>query len=50
MSLFARDESIAQLIAETQHTDRQVSLALAHRDSYPDDVADVIAENRRPVD
>ena len=43
-------ESIDQLIAETQLTDRQVALALAYRDNYPDDVADVIAENRRPVE
>jgi hypothetical protein len=43
-------ESITQLIAETQVTDRQVALALAYRDSYPDDVADAIAGNRRPVE
>jgi uncharacterized protein (DUF433 family) len=43
-------QSIAQLIAETQLTDRQVALALAYRDSYPSEVADVIAENRRPVE
>jgi hypothetical protein len=39
-------ESIAQLIAETQITERQLALALAYRDSSPNDVADAIAENR----
>jgi uncharacterized protein (DUF433 family) len=43
-------ESIDQLVAETQLTERQVWLALAYRDSYPDQVADAIAENRRAVE
>jgi uncharacterized protein (DUF433 family) len=43
-------ESIDQIVAETQLTDRQVRLALAYRDSYPDAIADAIAENRRPVE
>lgn len=43
-------ESLEQLVAETQLSERQVALALAYRDSYPDEVADAIAENRRPLD
>ena len=42
-------ESLEQLVAETQLSERQVALALAYRDSYPDEVADAIAENRRPL-
>ncbi len=43
-------ESIEQLVAETQLSERQVRLALSYRDSYPDEVADAIAANRRPVE
>lgn len=43
-------ESLDQLVAETQLSERQVALALAYRDSYPDEVADAIAENRRPLE
>lgn len=43
-------ESLEQLVAETQLSERQVALALAYRDSYPDEVADAIAENRRPLE
>jgi uncharacterized protein (DUF433 family) len=39
--------SVEKLVADTQLTDRQVALALAYRDDYPDEVADAIAENRR---
>jgi uncharacterized protein (DUF433 family) len=39
--------SIEQLVQETQLTERQVRLALAYRDSYPDKLAEAIAENRR---
>jgi uncharacterized protein (DUF433 family) len=35
-------ESIQQLVAETRLSERQAQLALAYRDSYPDDVADAI--------
>ena len=41
--------SIEQLVAETQLTDRQVRLAVAYRDSYPEEVAEAIAENRRAL-
>jgi uncharacterized protein (DUF433 family) len=43
-------DSAARLVADTQLSERQVALALAYRDSYPDEVAEAIAENRRPVD
>ena len=39
--------SIEQLIEDTQLSERQVALALAYRDSYPDEIAEAIAENRR---
>ncbi len=39
--------SIAQLTDETQLTERQVRLAIAYRDSYTDEIADAIAQNRR---
>jgi hypothetical protein len=42
--------SVEELVAETQLSERQVALALAYRDSYPDEVADQVAENRRPVE
>jgi uncharacterized protein (DUF433 family) len=49
MQMLEEYGSIEQLIADTQLSERQVQLALAYRDSYPDDVAEAIAENRRPV-
>jgi uncharacterized protein (DUF433 family) len=42
--------SIQRLVKETQLNERQVRLALAYRDAYPEEIADAIAENRRPVD
>jgi uncharacterized protein (DUF433 family) len=42
--------SIEQLVADTQLTERQVALALAYRDSYPEEIAEAIAENRRSPD
>jgi uncharacterized protein (DUF433 family) len=39
--------SIERLLAETQLTERQVRLALVYRDSYSDEVAEAIAQNRR---
>lgn len=42
--------SVAQLAAHTQLNERQISLALKYRDSYPDEVAEAIAENRRSPD
>jgi uncharacterized protein (DUF433 family) len=39
--------SIERLLAETQLAERQVRLSLAYRESYPDEVAEAIAQNRR---
>lgn len=42
--------SLEQLMGETDLTERQVRLALAYRDAYPDEVAEAVADNRRPPD
>jgi len=42
--------SLERLVAETQLTERQVRLALAYRDAYPEEIADTVAENRRSAD
>ncbi|MGN6373282.1 MAG: hypothetical protein ACTHM1_09875 [Solirubrobacteraceae bacterium] len=42
--------SLERLLAETQLTERQVRLALAYRESYPDEVAEAIRQNRRTVE
>jgi uncharacterized protein (DUF433 family) len=39
--------SIENLVKQTQLSDRQVKLAVAYRDSYPEEIAEAIAENRR---
>ena len=39
--------SIERLAEETQLTERQTRLAVAYRDSYPEEIADAIAQNRR---
>jgi uncharacterized protein (DUF433 family) len=39
--------SIKELVEDTQLTERQVRLALAYRDSYPDEIAEAIGQNRR---
>jgi uncharacterized protein (DUF433 family) len=36
-----------QLLKETQLTERQVRLAVAYSESYPDEVAEAMAQNRR---
>jgi uncharacterized protein (DUF433 family) len=41
-------ESIDELVAETQLTERQVRLALAYREEYPEEIEEAIGENRRP--
>ncbi len=42
--------SIERLAEQTQLSERQVRLAVAYRDSYPDEIAETIAENRRTAD
>lgn len=39
--------SLERLVAETELTERQVRLAVAYRDTYPEQIAEAIAENRR---
>ena len=43
-------ESIEELVAETQLTERQVRLALAYRAEYPEEIEEAIGENRRPLE
>ena len=42
--------SLERLVRETQLTRRDVTLAVAYSDSYPDEIADAIAENRRSAE
>lgn len=42
--------SIEGVVKETQLGERQVHLALAYRASYPDEIAEAIAENRRTIE
>jgi hypothetical protein len=42
--------STNKLVTETLLTPAQVRLALAYRDTYPAEVDEAIAENRRPLD
>lgn len=39
--------SIERLVEETQLSERQVRLALAYREQYPEEIAQAIAQNRR---
>jgi uncharacterized protein (DUF433 family) len=42
--------SIEGLVSETQLTERQVHLAAAYRDSYPEEIDETIADNRRTTE
>jgi hypothetical protein len=42
--------SIGRLVDETQLTERQVRLAVAYRDSYPEEIAEATAQNRRTAE
>lgn len=50
VQMFEDFGSVERLLAETHLTERQVRLAIAYREAYPDEIADAIADNRRPVD
>jgi hypothetical protein len=41
--------SLERLVSETQLTERQVRLALAYREEFPEEIG-LVAENRRPVE
>jgi uncharacterized protein (DUF433 family) len=47
--MFDEFGSIEQLVADTQLAERQVRLALAYRERYPEEVEQAIAENSRPA-
>lgn len=42
--------TLERLLAETHLTERQVRLALAYHAEYRDEIDELVAENRRPVD
>jgi uncharacterized protein (DUF433 family) len=42
--------SVENLLAETHLSERQVRLAQAYREAYPDEITEAIADNRRPID
>lgn len=42
--------SVERLAEETQLGERQVRLALAYRDSHPDEIAEAIEQNRRGIE
>jgi hypothetical protein len=42
--------SIEILVRQTQLSERQVHLAVAYRDGYPEEIADAITENRRTAE
>ena len=42
--------SIEGLAADSQLNERQVRLAIAYRDAYPEQIAEAVSENRRPVE
>jgi uncharacterized protein (DUF433 family) len=42
--------SVEGVVEQTQLSERQVRLAVAYRESYPDEIAEAIAENRRPAE
>jgi len=39
-----------RLVKETHLTDRQVRIAMAYRDAYPEEIAEAIADNLRPTE
>jgi hypothetical protein len=42
--------SAERMLAETDLSERQVRLALAYADAYPDEIDQALAENRRPLE
>lgn len=42
--------SVERLVAETHLTERQVRLAIAYRESYPEEVAEAISQNSRSAE
>ncbi len=42
--------SAESLVEQTQLSERQIRLAVAYRDSYPEEIAEAVAENRLPAE
>lgn len=42
--------SVERLLENSHLNERQVRLAVAYRDQYPEEIAEAVAENRRPVE
>ena len=42
-------DSVEELVADTGLTERQLQLALAYRERYPEEIETAIEENRRPA-
>ena len=49
IQMFEDFGSSEKLVAETQLSPAQVRIAMAYRDSYPDEIANAISENRLPI-
>lgn len=50
VQMFEDYGSIESLVEQTQLNERQLHLAIAYRDSYPNEIAEAIAENRRTAE
>lgn len=48
--LLEEAEAEGTLLADFELNERQLQLAKAYRDRYPEEIGDAIAENRRPVE
>ena len=42
--------SVERMLAETDLSERQLQLALAYAEAYPDEIEQALAENRRPLE
>ncbi len=42
--------SLERMLAETDLSERQLRLALAYAEAYPDEIEQALAENRRPIE
>lgn len=42
--------SVERMLAETDLSERQLRLALAYAEAYPDEIEQALAENRRPLE
>ena len=42
--------SLERMVADTDLSERQLRLAVAYAEAYPDEIEEALAENRRPVE